>query len=136
MCDSNDTKCFVFYGFLAGDCQQRMGLLPAPGTHRYSQDKLLTNTLPTSPPSSLPLLSSRGFTEGLIGRLISLFPISADYYYFFDYWGEFSLTTKNRHSPCFFKLKSCTKVFNGTKTEPVPRAGLLQRDNAQFINLH
>lgn len=136
MCDSNNTECFVFHSFLAGDCQQRMGLLPTPGTHRYSQDVFLTNTLPVSAASSLPLLSSRGFTEGLIGRLVSLFPISADYYYFFDYWGEFSLTTKSRHFPCFFRLKSCIKALNGTKTEPVPHAGLLQRDNAQLMNLH
>lgn len=60
-------------------------------------------------PSSLPVLSSHGFTEGLMGRLISLFPISADCYYFFDYWGEFSLITKNRHSPCFSDLNHALK---------------------------
>lgn len=142
MCDSNDTKCFVFYGFLARDCQQRIGLLPAPLQFRaVRRTRIFTGCTPHKHPACK---RSKRFAFALhswfhwrINRQINIALSNFSRLLLFLWLlGGIQRYNKEQAFPVFFRLKLCIKVLNGTKTEPVPHAGLLQRDNAQLINLH
>lgn len=50
--------------------------------------------------------------------------------------GGIQLYNTEQTFPVFFRLKTCIIVLNGTKTEPVLHAGLLQTDNALLANSH
>lgn len=143
MCDSNDTKRFVLYIFLAQDRQQRIALLPAPPQmHAVRHRQIFPGYTPhkrpacerskrfaSAPHSRFQWRNNRQIDISLsnFGRLLL----------FLWLLGGIQPYNKELAFPMFFRLKPRIKeVINGTKTEPVPRAGLLQTDNAQLVNPH
>lgn len=141
MCDSNDSKYFGLYSFLAQDCQQRIISLPAPPQmHAVRHTQIFTGYTPHKCPAckhSKHFASAHhSWFQWRNNRQIDISLSHFSNYNFSWLLGGIQLCNKEQAFPMFFRHKPCIRVLNVTKTEPVPRAGLLQTDNAQLVNPH